>query len=260
MAAAKKREPWVGETFSGKKCEGRHGPSGTHDYLHRGHPSLVGLLETVENAHFTEGVESLTEGATTEPMGDINWVLMTFPNHHRALYSAMQFRLRHKRWPQKSKGLPAECYYQRAIKFSPTDLTVYSQYAFLQNKFRKYEGAVKTYEAADRLFPGDALINYNMALNLVKLKRFKQARKIAEKVYPTGFPLQGLKNMLRRAGHWEDETSPETLEDKAAKLQASMEEDSSNETGPNTPPTPDQEMTDADNTIEKTTVSEASAD
>lgn len=219
-ASTAQAAPWVGEDFRGKECEGFQGTAGTHNYLHRGNPRIASMLALTEEHHFNEDVETLRKGITTEPMGDVDFVLRSFPNHHRALYTAMQYRLKHRKWPKKAKWQTAECYYQRAINFAPRDLTIHSQYAILQYKFKKYKGALETYQAADKLNPDDPLLMYNMALTMVKLKKYKDAKKVAERVYATGFPLPGLRNKLITAGHWKDETSAETLEDKAQKLEA----------------------------------------
>lgn len=211
--------PWVGKDFRGKDCEGFQGTAGTLDYLHRGNPRVASSLALTEEHHFNEDVETLRKGITTDPMGDVDFVLRSFPNHHRALYTSMQYRLKHRKWPNKAKWQPAECYYQRAINFSPRDLTVHTQFAILQYKFKQYKGALESYQIADRLSPEDPLLMYNMALTMVKLKKYKDAKAVAEKVYATGFPLPGLRNKLITAGHWKDETSAETLEDKAQKLE-----------------------------------------
>lgn len=210
--------PWVGDNFHGKPCEGFQGTAGTADYLRRANPRIAASLALTEEHHFNEDVESLRKGITTEPMGDIDFVLRSFPNHHRALFSAMQWRIKNRNFPKTVKWQPAECYYQRAIAFSPHDLTIRTQYAILQYKFKKFNEALETYEELDRLNPHDPLVEYNMALTMLRVGKFKKAAVIAERVYKTGFPLPGLRNKLRKAGHWKDETSPETLDDKAAEL------------------------------------------
>ena len=214
---------WVGEDFQGNECDGGQGTAGTRDYLKRHEPRAAAFLAMTEEHHFNEDVEALRKGITSEPMGDIDFVLRAFPNRHRALYSAMQYRLKHqKRWPGGA-WQKAECYYNRAINFRPRDITVHTQFALLQYKFKKFEGALESYETVNKLNPNDPLVLYNIGLTLVKLKRFDDAKLMADRVYGLGFPLPGLRNKLITAGYWEDETSPETLADKAAKLQEEMD-------------------------------------
>ena len=109
-------------------------------------------------------------------MGDIHYTLSAWPNHHRALKSAVDFRLQHPKWPEKSRGLPAECYLQRAINYSPNDGTPYLLFGILLHKMKQYEAALQAYENADRLIPNDMMIKYNMALTMVKLKKYKEAQ------------------------------------------------------------------------------------
>lgn len=197
-------EKVVAKTFEGRPCPELSNSTGKYwNYLHQTDKRTNAKLKMIEKHHFSEGVENLTQGITTKPIGDINFVLAHFPNHHRALHSAMKYRLRHKKWPKDSKGQPAECYYQNAIAFSPRDVKVHVQYALLQYKFKRYEGALKSYKRAIALSPGDQLLEYNVGLTLTKLKRYKQANEVARKVYATGFPLPGLRNILKSAGQWE---------------------------------------------------------
>jgi hypothetical protein len=49
-------------------------------------------LPIVERAHFNRDVESLRRGQTAvRPGPDLHYVLGTFPNHHRALYSMLNY-------------------------------------------------------------------------------------------------------------------------------------------------------------------------
>ena len=194
---------WVGKNFHGQKCQGFHGTVGTYDYLKRN--EFLGLLANMHEHHFSPGVENLTQGLSSSPMGDIDFILRTVPNHHRAMASAIKFRNRNPVWPPSTKGMPAECYLQRAIKFSPNDVTMHYQYAMLQQNFKQHAGAAKSYQEVERLSPGDPIVQYNLALALVEIKQYKQARKIAENLYAQKFPLPGLKRKLIAAGYWKPE-------------------------------------------------------
>ncbi|NND68829.1 MAG: hypothetical protein HKN19_14665 [Halioglobus sp.] len=208
VAQGKKKvaAPWVGKTAEGKPCKGGQPTSGPFDYLRR--RQLVGQLEVVEEHHFNRNVENLIKGITTEPMGDIDFTLRSFPNHHRALNSAVKFRLRHKRFPPKSKGLRAECYLQRAINFSPNDPIPYGLLGYTFHKLGKPSRAVEPYKTALKMSPGDMMLKYNLALALTELERYHAARAHAEEVYDAGFPLPALKRRLLEAGHWEGATVP----------------------------------------------------
>jgi len=200
-----KRAPWVGKSISGEPCQGGQVPFGPFDYRQRA--VLPGQLEVVEETHFTPNIETLQSGNTTTAMGDIHYTLQTWPNHHRALNSAVRFRLQHKElWKAKNSVLsfPAECYLQRAIKFSPTDPVPYVLYGMLMHKMKVYGKALEAYRSAVRLQPNEIITQYNMALTLVELKKYPEARLIAHKVYAKNFPLPGLKNKLVQAGEWEN--------------------------------------------------------
>ncbi len=206
-----KLAPWVGTTLYGKKCAGPGIPYGPYDYLQRAR--LPAELEIVEYNHFTPEVENLERGLTSSVIDDLNYTLMAWPNHHRALNSVLKYRLqRFPHWPEDSGAPPAECYLQRAIKFSPNDAKPYMMYGLLLQKSKQYTKALSVYRTANRLLPNDVITQYNLGLMLVELKKYKEARQLAEKVYSVGFPLPGLKKKLILAGHWKAE--PEVAETK----------------------------------------------
>lgn len=212
-AMAKSAAPWVGKTLDGKKCAGGRPTSGPYDYLNM--PANAGMLRVVEENHFNRNVETLVKGMSTTPMGDIDFTLLAFPNHHRALQSAMNFGIRHKRWPANSKGQPAECYLQRAMKFSPRDPVPFKLYGYYMHRKGRLETALKANQKAMSMQPADVMLQYNTALILVDLKRFDEAYALAKPLYEAGLTLPGLRNKLARAGVWE--YSPE---EKAAYVKA----------------------------------------
>ncbi len=195
--------PWVGTTIYGKECTGAQVPFGPFDYMQRA--SLQGQLEVVEESHFSEGVESLHQGQTTTALGDLHYTLSAWPNHHRALNSVLKYRLQNMaEWPEDAREPPAECYLQRAINFSPNDAKPYMMYALLMHKAAQYDKALTAYQSAIRLLPNDVVTQYNMGLTLVELKKYEEAKTVAEKVYAAGFPLPGLKKKLIAAGYWKN--------------------------------------------------------
>lgn len=198
---AHKRAPWVGTMLNGTKCDGGQVAFGPYDYLQRN--SLKAQLEVVEESHFNEDVESLAKGMSTAAMGDIHYTLQTWPNHHRALNSALRYRLQHRElWGvgnNTAQNYPAECYLQRAMQFSPNDPIPYMLHGLLMHQMKEYEGALKSYRMAVKLRPDDLITQYNMGLTLVELKKYREAQKIADKVYAAGFPLPGLSRKLADA-------------------------------------------------------------
>jgi hypothetical protein len=208
---AEERAPWVGETLDGEECRGNRITFGPHDYLRRA--QLPEELDIVEMHHFSPEIERLETGSSTSPINDIDYTIMAWPNHHRALHSAMKYRMMHWKWPKDSQVPPAECQLQRAIAFSAQDPVPYMMYGMLLHKAKQYDNALAAYSAAHFLRPDDVLTQYNMGLTLVELKRYEEAEKMANMAYGAGFPLPGLKNKLVEAGHWgaQPETAaPET--------------------------------------------------
>jgi len=202
--------PWVGTNLYGKKCQGTRIPYGPYDYLQR--QRLQSQLFIVEEYHLSPQILRLEQGTTTSAIKEIQYTLMAWPNHHKALYAAYQYRLIHRGdWLQNvNSATPVECHLQRAIKFSPKDPVPYMILGLLMHDFEQYKLALKSFRTANRLLPNDVITQYNMGLTLVELGQYDEAAQLVEEIYRTDFPLQGLKNKLARATQQNAE-SAETL-------------------------------------------------
>lgn len=213
--------PWTGETLYGEKCQGGPVHGGvTHDYRNRA--NFQSKLAMVESTHFNERIQALKKGSTTSPMEDIDFTLHIFPNHHRALNTVIGFSLQHKRHPPTEKGLPAECYLQRAITFSPEDGVPYKLYGYYLQRKGRPQKALQAYQQAMELLPTDVMVHYNTGLVLVELKRYDKAMEVARPLYQAGLSLPGLKRKLVKAGVWEHSAEEiaayrKLLQDKAGK-------------------------------------------
>jgi Tfp pilus assembly protein PilF len=161
-------------------------------------------LEVVENFHFTKNVEQLTKGNTGTVGGDLAYTLGTFPNHHRALMAFSKLVLRDKKLRPEGARYSIECYFDRAIRFKPNDGIVRMIYGIYLLKSGDLNKAIDQLNEANRLQPENANINYNLGLLYMKKKDYQKAKIHAKKAYELGFPLQGLKNMLSEAGHWNE--------------------------------------------------------
>ncbi len=192
--------PWVGTDLTGTICRGKYQGYGPYDYRKR--HRLPNELGWVEGAHFTRGVEALIRGKTgRDPYGDIDYTLRAWPNHHRALNSFTRYYFREKNtwnriWPRP------ECYFQRALQFTPDDPTTYMLYGIYLQKSGKLKLAEENYKKALALDPEHTQANYNYGLLLVNLKQYDKARAAAKKAYDQSFPLPGLKDMLKSVGYW----------------------------------------------------------
>ena len=156
-------------------------------------------LEVVEKHHFTAEVESLVRGKSNfYAIGDIDYTLRAFPNHHRALNSVARYALQGGRF--QSVSIPsADCYFQRAIAFRAEDDTVRMLYANYLAMRGDQIAAANQYEEALRLAPTSAEVNYNAGLFFVKQGDLARAKQHAKVAYDNGYPLPGLKSRIAAA-------------------------------------------------------------
>jgi tetratricopeptide (TPR) repeat protein len=197
--------PFVGADLNGSLCTGVSTGHGPFDYVQRN--NFKHDLYLVEMAHFTPDVEYLVKGNTSEgPMGDLNYTLRAWPNHHRALLSAIRLQLAMNKKLTKYKiDNPPECYLQRAIHFNPQDPVIYTLYGYYLQKIGKLEDAVKYYEKAIKINPINAKTAYSFSLLLIELKRYDQALKYAKVAYQQhGHPPMELKHKLEKLGVWKE--------------------------------------------------------
>ncbi|MBN7797432.1 tetratricopeptide repeat protein [Parahaliea mediterranea] len=193
--------PWVGETLAGGPCTGQPQGYGPYDYTQRF--SYSHELMLVERSHFTQKVELLQGGSTGKIQGDLDYTLRAWPNHHRALNSISRYGLEfHRKQRSEPPYSPVECYFQRALNYSPKDATATLLYAIYLHKTGHRDKALEAYETAHELAPENPQVMYNMSLLLVDLGQLERAKSYATKLYANGFPLPGLKNQLQQKGAW----------------------------------------------------------
>lgn len=196
--------PWVGVTFDGGTCSGKQQGYGPYDYLAR--RVYAENLKLVEDYHFTPDIEQLARKNSDSLAKNIDYTLRAWPNHHRALRSMM--RLRSKSTGSEDMKFqsmsipPMECYFNRAIRFSPKDSSTRMLQAMFYHQERMLEESEAAYEAALSLAPEDLQIMYNFALLLVEKKQYGRAKSLAETVYAREFPFPGLQRKLKDVGHW----------------------------------------------------------
>ena len=162
------------------------------------------MLRINEENHFNPEVEHLIKGQTSlSPLGDIAFVLSIWPNHHRALHSVIRHRINN--WPKHDyRFIPAECYLQRAVNFSPKDATAHMLYAMLLHSTNHQKQALTQYRKALEAEPNHVQARYNLGLLLVELEEYEEANEIAHNLYSRGYPLPGLKNKLIDANAWQN--------------------------------------------------------
>lgn len=165
-------------------------------------------LKLVESAHFNQRVESLIRGQTGKLGQDIDYVLRAFPNHHRALVSAMRLAERDKRPQPDGMNYSIDCYFDRAIRWQRDDLTVRMIFAgYLGRKDKiddaKAQLAYVVSQAGDNPFT-----HYNAGLVYLELKAYKEALAQAHRAAELGFGRTDLREKLQAAGQWSEPAAP----------------------------------------------------
>ena len=182
---------------------------GPFDYTNYDH--FTTKLEIVESAHFTREVEALIEGKSSFLLGDLDYTLKHFPNHHRALTSLAKYEFHVEGAKEKlEKHFPLDCYFQNAMIFKPTDGVVRLIYAaylhrkgMVESRKELLETAQIQYTNALQLMPDSAEVHYNLGLFYYDMNKLNLAVMHGHKAYELGFPLPGLKDKLIKKGVWE---------------------------------------------------------
>jgi tetratricopeptide (TPR) repeat protein len=249
-----KPAPWKGNDLQGLPCRGAMIPFGPFEYLDR--DKLKPELFITEEYHLTTEILNLQQATTTTAINDIQYTLMAWPNHHKALEAAYRFRLLHRGEFRRDINAPSpvECHLQRAINFSPRDPVPYMIYGMLLHEWKLYEDALESFRMANELMPNDVITLYNMGLTMVDLGMYEEAREVAAQVYSTDFPLPGLMNKLAAAEQESKEQAEEAeavLEEEDAQEEGTTEEELSAQVSD-----PDESAPPADKGIDVTVVSQ----
>lgn len=199
------RAPWVGEDLKGLQCTGSQG-YGPFDYSKRGEIDPI-HLKLVEGAHFKPDVENLLEGEHRSGFGsawpDLDYTLRAWPNHPRALLSIIRFQLKiNRKLTKVTIPIPAECYLNRAIHFSPEDPAPYALYGYYMHKLGHLDKADTFYKKATELAPENAKFAYSYSFLLIDMKRYDEALTFAKIAYSHRRTPQALKNKLEKLGVW----------------------------------------------------------
>lgn len=169
---------------------------GPWDYTNPGHEAKLGK---VLGAHFNTNVERLIAGQSGSISHDIDYTLRAIPNYHRALL-AMSKKERISGYDREFYS--AECYFKRAIYFQPNDAVSRMVFGMHLHMLKNYVNALQQYREALTLAPHNLETHYNIALALVELDELDKAFEHAEVAYNRGYPLQGLKDILKKSGYY----------------------------------------------------------
>jgi tetratricopeptide (TPR) repeat protein len=186
-------------------CGSLRNAYGPFDYTNLDHRQ--NKIPIVEGAHFQPQVEALQLGGAQyhtnkDLIENLDYTLRAIPNHHRALATVARFQLRGwKTEPYRT----ADCYFDRAIRFKSEDGYVYLLFATYLHRKKDFQGALAQYEAAGKLLQDSDEVAYNMGLLYLDMKEPQRAKEAAIRVYSHGYPLQGLRDRLKRAKAWSAE-------------------------------------------------------
>jgi Tfp pilus assembly protein PilF len=160
---------------------------------------------TVENFHFTRDVETLRRGSTSLRIGaDISYTLRAFPNHPRALLAMARLGEKEKTPRPSGADYTVECYFDRALRFTPEDPSVRLLFGTFLLKNGKREAAIEQLKIAELHAGANGNVYYNLGLAYFDLKDYGKAREYAKRAHELGFTLPGLKNKLQSVGQWRD--------------------------------------------------------
>lgn len=193
--------PWVGQSLDGLRCTGRATGYGPYDYTNPAHRAHS--LAKVEGAHFNANVESMRGGAKPNHsfIGDLEYTLSAFPNHHRALYTRIRLEFKEDRRKKTLGSPPPECWLQRAARFAPHDGTVPLLYGLYLHRRGMHEKALAKYDEAESMLEVSGELFYNKGLLLFEMRRYEDARAYADKARSAGYPLPALNQKLSAAGY-----------------------------------------------------------
>jgi len=169
-------------------------------------------INIVESALFTPEIEAGLRGNTSYLGDDLHYTLQAIPNHIRALATMAKVGLRDKTVKVAHAKYPVECYFDRAIRFTPDDGAVRAAYGNYLSALGRTADALNAFAMAVQLQPDDPTINYNAGLMYLKAKDYDKALAHAKKAYEKDFPLPGLKNKLIALGKWETAQAPQAPE------------------------------------------------
>lgn len=188
-------------TFNGEDCgplsmAGKHGP---FDYR----KSSNDARDLVERFHFTPKTEMLIEPAVIKPDGfaaDYGYTLFAFPNHPRALMAMGRLALRDKTTKPKYATWSVDCYFARAMAFTPDDHMVPLLYAdYLRQAGRRSE-AVSHLKLAAIKAPHNPLTHNNIALQFISMGDTETAGDYARKARELGLDQPSALEELKRLG------------------------------------------------------------
>lgn len=163
-----------------------------------------GSLEIVERFHFTPKVEALLAGQSATIGGDLSYLMRTSPNHHRGLLAIMRFVERSRNPQPRDMQYTIDCYFDRAIRFTPDDVIVRMLFARHLGSVKNIAAAKAQLEFATTLAGDNGLTHFNIGMTYFDLGLYPEALARAHAARLNGFPRPELETRLREKGQWAD--------------------------------------------------------
>jgi tetratricopeptide (TPR) repeat protein len=168
----------------------------SYGYLDYINPADQTKLAQANGAYFRPHIENLESSSSA--MG--TWkTLRISPNHHRALYTMMRYYKGLSATEEGREFYSMECLFRRAYFLNPNDATVYMLNGMYYHWDSDWANAEEKYLQAHKLQPGNPQINYNLGLMYFDKGDHESAAKHARLAYNGGYPLEGLRNKLKKA-------------------------------------------------------------
>jgi tetratricopeptide (TPR) repeat protein len=191
----------LAQSYAGEStCGPLNAVQGDNRYISQKQRTLV------EHAHFPIHVENLIRGHSGHLASDISYTLNAFPNHYRALISAVRYAEKSKTDAPPQMWYPVECWFDRAIRFKADDHIVRMLYADFLIKRSRHEEAIRQLDAA--LFyadPQSPITPYNVGFLYLEMKRYDKALLYAQRAQAMGFTNQELRRRLEAVGQWSEQ-------------------------------------------------------
>lgn len=176
---------------------------GPRDYFDDKHHK-AGRIGIVERIHLTPEMLRLEKGNTASISDDLNYTLTVIPNHPAGLDLASRLDRAIKDFPERYRRekltRTVDCYFQRAFWFTPSQPYLHYIFAIHLHRNQAYQQAAEAYSQAQRLGLNNAELAYNYGLTLFELKRYDEARKMADNAKALNYPFDGLQQKLAKKG------------------------------------------------------------
>jgi tetratricopeptide (TPR) repeat protein len=154
-------------------------------------------LRIVQKYHLGKAMNHLKEGRPTAAFSQFAFIVRYFPNYPEVLQHMVQIAA-----PRKNMRQQMEEYLIKAVKIYPEAYPTYVIYGDFLQKVGEMSRAIKQYNIALQYDPNFSEAHYHLGLAYFKLKEYQLANVHAHKAYILGYPLPGLREMLKKVGEW----------------------------------------------------------